>query len=891
MTSAWHYVLCWDQAIEKGTAQAGGKGWNLGRLVRYGFKVPPGYVLGTDAYAGFIEYNDLNGVIDGVSQAVTLDNLDQGSKQLSQLQERIREAALPPRVAEEIATAHRYLGIVDTALAVRSSASAEDSAFLSFAGVHETSLNVVGLDQVFEAIKHCYASLWTAQAVAYRRRFELSDREVAPAVVIMAMVDARASGVAFTCDPRTGRLDRLVVHANFGLGESVVSGAIEPDSYSLDAAAWYAIPPIVNKTIGRKEGATWPSPDGGTVFIPRQDSSSRQVLSDDQIQDLGVLILRVFEALGEGEQQLDIEWAFDGREFMVLQSRPVTARTRHTLDGLKGQPEIWSNGNYRDAVPMVLSPLHRRVMKNIIDLVQYASLSAVDYPIPEGFQFSRLIKGRLYCNISALQWAYYDCGGTQPRAFNPFWGGHQPTIEVPEGDPFQGEKGQLRLERAMKGSVLVKESVAEAPHVFAEVSKQIESLLSESLSVLSDRDFIDKYHKLGRVIHDYTHQFNWLAGAGNLPMVVLMENLAKHLGDRAMVVVNGLMVGGETAITSADHGYRLVRLAQMAREDQAAQDYLQKDDYCPRQWEYRLPEDSPFKTAFRSFVQEFGHRGVYELDIINPRWHEDPTYLLEVIRSTMDQADLEQWKSRQEQKFDLAWQEVLDKVPAGQLEEIRMGIKEAQRGAAVREMTKSVLVRALQVYRQMALELGRRFKQRGILLEVDDIFFGSWPDVFALLKGQWSGDGWQSLIADRRLFHKEKERVSAPDLIVEEKPLFCQAVLPPSGHYLTGVGVSTGEASGPACLINHPAEGQQLQPGGIMVAPSTDPGWTPLFLKASALVMETGGFLSHGSIVAREYGVPAVVNVPGVMSQLHGGQQITVNGDEGRVYLKGVKRG
>lgn len=200
------------------------------------------------------------------------------------------------------------------------------------------------------------------------------------------------------------------------------------------------------------------------------------------------------------------------------------------------------------------------------------------------------------------------------------------------------------------------------------------------------------------------------------------------------------------------------------------------------------------------------------------------------------------------------------------------------------EMTKSVLVEALEVYRKLALELGNRFKQRSLLMEANDIFYCSWPDLFAILNGQWDGDGLGALLTDRRTVHEQKELASAPDLIMDEKPVFSQALLQPSGNYLQGVGAATGKASGLARLINSPNEGSRLQPGEILVAPSTDPGWTPLFLKASALIMETGGFLSHGAIVAREYGVPAVVNVPGVMRLIKDGQQITVDGYNGKIY-------
>lgn len=885
MKTELEFIFSWHEAIPAGVEKVGGKGWNLGRIARYGFKIPSGFVLSTEAYNQFIQHNRLTGFIDEISQSITLTNLDEYNDQFSQLREKIMTGSIPVFLVEELSKALLEFGIGDKPLAVRSSASMEDAAQMSFAGIHESFLNVYGREQVLTSIKDCYASLWSPQAVAYRRRFNLSDQQVVPAVVIMEMVAARAAGVAFSCDPQTGRRDRLVVHANFGLGESVVNGAVEPDSYYLDASAWYAIPRLVDKKIGCKEGQTKIKSGGGTVFINTEDSAAEQVLKDAEIENLGLLILRVFESLGEGEQHQDIEWAFDGQDFFLLQARPVTALPCYTFDGFRGQQEVWSNGNYRDALPMVLSPLHRQLMKSAIDTLQYTSLSAVAYPIPEGFQFSRFFNGRLYCNISALQWAYYDCSGMLPRDFNPFLGGHQPDIEVDDTDPYQGEQGQIRQERTMQSFALVMEASTNANRTFAQVIRSIETIIAGGFATISDRNFIDKYNQLGQVVKDYSEKFNFLAGAGNMSLVMLLQALAGHLGDRTMMVINGLMVGGEAGITSADHGYRLVELAQIAQGDEAARQFLESDNYNPLQWEQQLPEGSLFKKEFRKFIGEFGHRGVYELDIINPRWHEDPSYLFEMIKSTMAEANLEQWKARQAEIFDRAWQEVADKVPANELEAIKQGIKDAQEGAAVKEMTKSVLVIALEAYRKLALQLGNRFKQRGLLIDVNDIFFCSWPDLIGILNGEWNGDELRILVADRQTVHKQKDLMAAPDLIMGEKPVFSQALLHPSGNYLQGVGAATGKASGLARLINHPAEGNRLLPGEILVAPSTDPGWTPLFLKTSALIMETGGFLSHGAIVAREYGVPAVVNVPGVMRQLEDGQQVIVDGDEGRVYL------
>lgn len=882
------FFFSWPGAFHAGADAAGGKGWNLGRLDRFGFKIPAGGVLGAGACRRFIEENNLLKDTGEITISVTTGNI--GEKETEQklflLREKIKAGHIPSSIMDELVSNLKKIGILDKPVAVRSSATAEDSGKASFAGIHESFLNVRGIENILSAVKGCYASLWTPRAVSYRRKMDVKDAEVSQAVVIMEMMEARSAGVAFTCDPQTGREDLFVVNANFGLGESVVSGAIEPDTYYLNVSAFSAMPQLTTKKIGSKQGMTVAGAGGGTHFAPCENMASQQALSDENIEKLGLLLMRVYESLGECEEHQDVEWAFDGHDFVLLQARPVTVLPDYTFKALKNKARIWSNGNYRDAVPMVISPLHRLVTKNSIDTIQYTSLSESGYPIPEGFQFSRLLKGRLYCNISALQWAYYDSAGTLPKDFNPFWGGHQPEIEIEDTDPYKGEVGLARQRRAMKGLSLITETAANAAVIFAGVTRSVESLIGTGFDLIPDRDFIVKYNKLGQIVKDYCEKYTFLSGVGTFSLVALLQKLSGYLGPRTMIVLNGLMVGGETGITSADHGYRLMELAQLSRQDQAAIQYLTGNNFDPRSWEAQLPESSPFKKEFRKFIKKYGHRAVYELDIINPRWEEDPSYLMDIIKSTMATANPDQWKARQKEKFDRAWREVTEKVPPDELMEMRKGVREALEGAAVREMTKSVLVKALKPYRLMALELGNRFTQRGIIEEQSDIFYCSWSDLISILAGDWNGDGLRTLVSARKASQREKEALAPPDVVLGEESIFAEPADLSSGDCLQGVAAAAGKASGIARLISHPAEGNRLQPGDVLVAPSTDPGWTPLFFKACAVVMETGGHLSHGSIVAREFGVPAVVNIPGVMKVIKEGQKVVVDGDEGKIFLQ-----
>ncbi len=885
MASAGKFFLTWEEAFHSGVNAAGGKGWNLGRLARYGFNIPKGGVFTTQAYIEFVKHNRLQDRIENVSGELTAENIDYPfiKDKLLILRKKIQESSMPPYIIENFLINND--NILEKSLAVRSSALAEDSVKASFAGIHQSFLNVCGLNNMLEAVKGCYASLWSTEAVVYRRKLNISDQDVLPAVVVMEMIKAEAAGVGFTCDPQTGRHDVLVVNANFGLGESIVAGAVDPDTYYLDAMPWSAVPKILSRKTGRKEGLTRIKEDGETEFVRETGLSKRQVLSDEEIKKLGLLLLRVFEALGDCEQHQDVEWVYDGSDFVLVQARPVTALPRKTFDALKNQPEFWSNGNYRDAVPMVQSPLNRRLSINMIDTIQKFSFTETGYRLPEGLQFSKFFNGRLYCNLSALQWAMFDNVGGLPQYVNIFWGGHQPEIELKDPNPLKGLTGLKRMWNGIKSLSLTNKAAKNASQTFTRVSRSIEVLTVKGFSHMQDRDFIHLYNELGKILKELSMEFSFLSAAGSMPVVSLSRILEKYFPDRALAVLNALMVGGEAGITSADHGYRLVDLAGIARRDQDAVQFLTGASFDPLAWEKQLPERSTFKQAFREFIREYGHRAVYELDIINPRWKEDPAYLLGIIRSTINTADLDKLKTEQKEKFERAWLEIQDKVPSSKHVSIKKLIRKSQTGAAVREQTKSVLAIVIEAYRMLAQELGSRFYERAIIQERSDIYFCTWPELFSVLTGAWDGVGLRTLVAERKDRRKEMESIAPPDVIFGEIPKYTEPVVQTSGNCLMGVPVAAGRASGRARLIYHPNEGNSLQPGDILIAPSTDPGWTPLFLKAGAVVMETGGFLSHGAIVAREYGIPAVVNIPGVLKLIKANQMITVDGDAGKVYL------
>ncbi len=865
------FFLSWPEAFHAGVEAAGGKGWNLGRLDRYGFNVPAGGVLTAKAYQGFIEGNNLLKAIEKITQSVNVNNIgDTGvEEELHLIREKIKAGHISPYVQEELTV--KLKKSIDRPLAVRSSASAEDSGKASFAGIHESFLNVRGLDNILSAIKGCYASLWTPRAVAYRRKMSVRDDEVIQAVVIMEMMEAEAAGVGFTCDPRTGQEGVVLISANFGFGESVVNGTVDPDEYRLDSML-----EITQKRIGCKEGKTIAGKDGGTEFVGADVSAASQALSDGNIRKLSLLIQRVFDSLGRGEQHQDIEWVFDGEDIALVQARPVTVLPRYTYDEIKNQPDIWSNANFRETMPMVQSTLNWSLTK------QLWTMSVELLEGPPGLRFIRLYQGRAYMNLSIQQWIFYDAFGITPRQINEGFGGHQPEIEINEKKPYRGIKGCKRVWRLLKLISDGQKIKKNAEKSFVKVYDFTGAILKENYKALAEKDLINKYAEIRSMFMEFMPVF---MSCNATDMNPLVKSLEKFFPGKGKAYVNALMAG-EGNITSAEHGYRLVEVAEIARGDAAARKFFSVEIYNPLLWKKELPEESQFKQSFRKFLAEYGHRGVYEMDIINPRWREDPSYLLNIIRSTMETANLNKIKTGQKEKADEARREVNRRVPFHRRGLVNYLLKQALKGAELREMGKSVLIKIYESERIIFQEIGRRLAKRDILVETADIYHCTWNEIFSILNGDWDGRGLDVLVAERKARRKEIEALSPPDFIIDETPHFTSPTARSAGNVLAGLGVAAGSASGAAKIIYHPGEGQKLRTGDVLVAPSTDPGWTPLFLRASAIVVETGGFASHGSIVAREYGIPAVVNIPGVMKIIKDSQLITVDGDEGKVFLQ-----
>ncbi|MGE4266825.1 MAG: PEP/pyruvate-binding domain-containing protein [Deferribacterales bacterium] len=815
------FILSYEEAYTAGAEFSGGKGFNLGRLRRYGIDIPDGFVISAAAYEMFIDHNGLR------------DKMDRDTAQ-----KLITAGDFPDSFKETLAAAsEKYTGGM-VSLAVRSSVSAEDSAGASFAGIHDSFLNVSGIENVLSAVKMCYASVWSRRAVTYRDKMGFSDFDIGIAVVVMKTVAADAAGVVFSCDPVTGREDRQIISANFGLGESVVSGVCEPDEYIVTGGR------DVEFIKGSKGVRTVFNPDGGTVS--EESASDSFVLNREQVLELSGIVSKIFSRIGGSAVHQDIEWVLSVGRFYIVQTRPVTAMNRYSYPEITAQPAMWSNANLRDSLPMVQTPMNWSTCSTSIDTILNAQIECTGYKPDKSTRKTKLINGRAYFDVSVLQWECYDSFGFKPEMYNIFIGGHHGQIKLPVNEGF-GKK-LLRFKRNLKFYNTLKKARKNSKEIFASAVADADRLINLDFSGMVKRKLVDTAWEIGVMLEKHNEITVLLTSSGSV-FVTLVPMLEKFCKGQGLQLTSALLAG-LGGITSAEFGQRIKELAEVF-------------------------ETTEFDQKFAEMLRDYGHRGVYEVDMYNPRFSEDASFIMDMVQQYAKNPPKPMKNNSEE-----AWAIVREKVPFYLHGIIKKMVKQAGEDGANREMAKSVFARFSAVMRRVVLESGRRLAADGVLADADDVWFLTFEEMSDILLN--GGREWvKNLTADRRTLYEYQKTLQTDDVYVEGG--YDVPETETDGSEMNGMSVSCGRATGEACVILHPAEGGSMKSGGVLVAPSTDPSWTPLFVDAAALVLETGGFISHGAIVAREYGIPAIMNIKRATDIIKSGEILFVDGWNGTV--------
>ncbi|CAB3665946.1 Prodigiosin synthesizing transferase PigC [Achromobacter animicus] len=844
-------VLDWPAAAQAGPQAAGGKGWQLGRMAQFGVPVPDGFVLAAQASAGHRPGQDV-----------------------------------PPAVTQALRQALHERGWLDRPLALRSSAPQEDSAGASFAGIHLSCLNVRGPDAAVQALKRIWDSLWTPQAQAYRQRLGLPiDGAGGMAVVVMPMIEAQASGIAFTIDPATGRHDEMVIHANWGLGESLVNGEADGDDYRLREDYLRQAWPVVSRRIGTKRHATQPAASGAGTQLTDTPAAraAKAVLTDAQAETLGDIARDAARALDYSGAAYDLEWAWDGDRFWMVQARPVTALARHTYPALQDQPDYWSRGNTREVLPQAMSALEWDAGRVMAQRMLTCGFELSGYRTLPGVPLAALFQGRAYLNASVIQWVGHDALGVSPRDMNALLGGPQPEIRVPPVTAMQRLRHGLRIVRYLRRAApLRRQAATDLPRLLARAQDWLDAPLPASDAALGAQ-LREQFQTVLAA-----DQLFFLQGSGGGALSKLLDMVEKAVPGEGHALTAALMAGGDPSVT-AQQGYALMALAQLAEQDAQALAWLRAPDRDDAAWATALPKDSPFRNAFADFLHRYGHRAVYETYLRNPRWREAPGYLLDSILNLIG-ADPAALRARQDDAARQAWQRVRRALPFWQRLLAAKLLAASRLEGNQREAARSVLVAYLAAARKHALELGRRNAGPDGLADADDVFHLNAAELFALADGRIDAAALGRRAAARRAQLQAWTALPDLDVITE----FASQTTPPSQPQprsgaaasrdsWRGTPVAGGRARGRAFVARTPDEGLSMPAGGILVAASSDPAWTPLFLRAGAVVMEVGGYLSHAAIVAREFGVPAVVSVHGVLQGVATGDMLEVDAVKGVV--------
>ncbi|MFC7622795.1 PEP/pyruvate-binding domain-containing protein [Microlunatus sp. GCM10028923] len=877
-------VLPLAELADDALSLAGGKAISLGRLLRAGFPVPPGCCVSTEAYALAADHPSVRAAVDRLLAA----DPDQRPARSAEVRDALTTAPIPDRVAAEVAAGYAGLG-PDRVVAVRSSATAEDLPYASFAGQQDTYLGIAGTEAVLDAVRRCWASLWTERAVAYRDAAGIDHRSVRLAVVVQRLLDASVAGVIFTADPVTGHRGTTVIDASPGLGEAVVSGAVNPDHFAVASATGL----VLQRTPGDKRVRIRPAATGGTerVELP---ADPEPCLDDDQLAALTALGRRVHDHEGAAQ---DLEFAItaDGTLWLT-QARPITTLYPLPADAPppeSAEPRVYWSMNVAQGVLGPLTPMGIAVFR----LIGSAAAALFGRPVADPYAGPTVLKiagQRLYLDATTAirsrvgrSVAPRVMGAMEARS-EPLLRGlfDDPRLSVRHRSPAPVLHAVGPVLRRLHAPLRILGTVARP----AAARKQLDRVERDNRAATDLPPELDARQRLARLADVIMDRFEpTLPGAivGVMLPMIMLQGLARRLlrgvasVEEWQTTLRGLPDNPTTEMDLA-----LWRLAEEFGRDPELRRLFADTSATDLARRYVEPCDAPLPEPVRAglarFLETYGHRAVAEIDVGVPRWAEQPAHLINVLTGYLRLADRELAPDAVFGRAAAEAETMIDTLArrAGPVrgDLVRFLLRRIRRLAGLRERPKFNLVVLLAGIRSQLRLVGEDLVRQHRLDEAEDVFFVDLREAGTGLAGL----DLRSLVRDRRAgYETEARRRHVPRLLLSDGTEPGVAAAETEGT-LTGSPASPGTVTAPARVVLDPATAR-LEPGEILVAPSTDPGWTPLFLTAGGLVMEMGGAMSHGAVVAREYGIPAVVGVADATTRLDTGTRVTVDGSAGTV--------
>jgi len=856
-------------------AVAGGKGASLARLANAGLPVPDGFHVTTAAYQHFVAKNTLQPGILAALEAVDASQLATLETASSTIRDLFSQAQTPPDIAGAIAQAYASLSGQDPIVAVRSSATAEDLPGLSFAGQQETFLNIQGISGVLEAVKRCWASLWTARAIGYRVRHGIDQNTVSLAAVVQLLVPAEAAGILFTANPVTGQRDQVVLSAAWGLGEAVVGGLVTPDTLTVDKATGR----VLERETADKQVMTV-RVDEGTETQPAPDALRRApVLDDQQVAELTRLGVEI-EELYQCPQ--DIEWALaDGADaqhrFAIVQSRPITALPEPEAPPPTEWPMPDPKGQYMrtsiiDFMPDPLTPLFATMGLAAINEGLRGLLDRL-VGKPEALPEETIVTINDYAYMGARftakqWWQLLSLVPAFPRMLRT---GEQRWRE--EAHPYYADTVARWQEKPLE-TLTATEILTGAREILDAMAYYITTLQSGTMGAAAGSEalFTRVYDKLAKREGDPDAP-TFLMGYNSIPI-----QTEKALYDLAGWCSNRNALAAHLTDTPT---------AQLVErwESEEAPSGVDADDW--RQW----------RDRFRGYLGQYGH-SIYDLDFAKPVPADDPTPILEALKMYLGGQGTNPHTRQQAlaERREQATEATLNRLKGLKLRIFRKTLGWAQWLAPLREDGIADIGLGWPLLRQMLRELGCRLVQAGAVKDVDDVFWLQEAEAAqaaaALDRGESLPNRVEMVQQRKAVWRAEKRVIAPPQLPPSKKYMGMNTDIwvaahgeEQTGDTIKGLGAGPGRVTAIARVLHGPEDFDQMKPGDILIAVITTPAWTPLFAMASGVVTDIGGPLSHGSIVAREYGIPAVLGTGVATRRIRSGQRITVDGGAGLVTL------
>lgn len=867
------YVLDFHEIDQTKIMLVGGKGANLGKLANLdGIRVPEGFCISTQAFQQVMAATPLlRELLDQLSQLTVADQAEI-SHLSREIRAHIESTTIPPAIRTEITRHLSRLG-PENAYAVRSSATAEDLPTASFAGQQDTYLNVMGEAAILRHISEGWASLFTARAITYRLQNGIDHRQVHLAVVVQKMVFPQAAGILFTADPVTGNRRVLSIDASFGLGEALVSGLVNADNYQVRGDE------IAEKQIATKTLAIHALPDGGTQEVAIAPARQhQQALTDAQIVQLARLGSQIEEHFGSPQ---DIEWCLADDTFYIVQSRPIT-----TLFPIPAVED--------EATHVYISVGHQQMMTDPLKPLGLSFfLMTTRAPM-------RKAGGRLFVDVTQMLAA-----PASRETLLTNMGQHDPLMKdalltlLARGDfgaspPRDGQAPQPMPPKPAFSAAEIQAQAPDDPSVVAEMiarSQAAIQTLKQEIQTKSGTDLFDfivaDIQELRKTLFD--PQIMAVIMAAMHAATWLNEKMAAWLGEKN--VADTLAQSVPNNITS-QMGLALLDVADVIRPYPEVVDVLQhaRDDRFLAELAQVVGGEQAH-AAIQAYLEQYGMRGVGEIDITRTRWREKPSTLVPMILSNIKNFAPHAGK----QKFAQGQQEALQKEQAllAQLQQLPDGAQKANDAQAMirlvrnfsgyREYPKYGMVHRYFVYKQALLQEAEKLVHANVLQAKEECYYLTFEELREVVRTQQVDE---QIIRQRQADYAHYAKLTPPRVITSDGEIIVGAYqrdhLPAAA--LVGLPVSAGVIEGRARVI-FKMEDADLAAGDILVTPFTDPSWTPLFVAIKGLVTEVGGLMTHGAVIAREYGLPAVVGVEHATTRIKDGQQIRVHGTEGYVEI------